>query len=262
MKIFVAILLSAVVAINGAAIDSSEVSLPVNPFIIAPEELFTDAWDYQARLKELQADINAQLTAVRTAVSSVLKSSSSATLTQIEANSNKLLEQDGPARDQIFSKDLPSTACITNLKVVLNGITEFTGFGSSNCVTAYDTSVRGALDTAYALLQKFEGSFGDVQQIVTRSFIGKNAFTQSDDIRARFNEQFSKRTSEWEKIRPDTEAFVRTLESNIAVFNTALGECFAAIQVKVAPAYSVLTSEIATCRAFDSSPDPFAMFRV
>jgi hypothetical protein len=262
MRFIVTVLLSAVVAINGAAIDSSEVSVPVNPFYIAPEELFTEAWEFQAKLAELQEDINVQLTAVRTAVSTVLKGSSSATLTQIEENAIKLLKQDEPAREAIFDKNLQSSPCITNLKVLLNGITEFTGFGSSNCVNTYDQGVKGALDTAYALLQKFEGSFGNVQQIVTRSFIGKNAFTQSDDIRARFAEQHEKRSKEWEAVRPDTEAFVKTLESNIAVLNGALGQCFSGIQVRVAPAYDELSGELATCRAFDSSPDPFAMFRV
>ena len=257
MKFTVAVLLSVVAAIHGAAIDVEET---ITPFYIAPEELFLEAWEYQGKLGALQQDINEQLTAIRTAVSTVLRNSSTETLKQIEGNANKLLDQDEPARDAIFLID-PSTVCINNLKTVLNGITEFTGFGSSNCVTSYDKSVQGSLDTAYALLQKYEGSFGDVQQIVTRSFIGRNAFTQSDDIRARFAEQFNKRNADWATVRPDVEAFVRTLESNIAVFNGVLGNCFRSIQDKVAPAYGVLTAEIVTCSAFDSSPDPFAIFR-
>jgi hypothetical protein len=261
MKFTVGVLLSMIAAIHGAAIESEMFAAPITPAIIAPVELFTNAWKYQEQLTGLQTEINEQLTAIRTAVSTVLKSSSEATLTQIEANANKILAQDEPARDAIFTIS-PSTVCVNNLKTIINGITEFTGFGSSNCVTLYDKSVQGALNTAYALLQKYEGSFGDVQQIVVRSFIGKNAFTNGDDIEARFAEQFQKRSNEWAAIRPDVENFVKTLDSNIAVFNNVLGNCFKNIQDNVAPAYGLLQSEIATCAAFDSSPDPFAMFRV
>lgn len=260
MKSFVAVLFAVVVAINGAAIDDGE-GVAIAPFIVAPEGLFENAWEHQEYLRSLQKDINDKLTEVRTAVSTVLRSSTAETLTQIEANANGILAAEKPIRDDIFSTDLRASACVVNLRVLLNGATEFTGFESSNCVTSYDKSVQGALNTAYALLQKYEGTFGDVQQIVVRSFVGRNIFTQPDDIVARFEEQFRTRKADWEAIRPDIESFVANLSGNIAVFNTVLGSCFGRIQAEVAPGYQIIREKLTVCEAYDNTADPFAMFR-
>lgn len=255
MKLFIGVLLSVLVATQSAAIDDESISA----HLIVPDSLFVNAWDFQGRLGELQQDINEQLTAIRTAVSTVLRSSSNVTLEQIQVNSEKLLAQDEPTRLEIFS--LPSSFCVTNLKVLINAITEFTGFGSSNCVSAYDKSVQGALNTAYALLQKYEGSFADVQQLVVRSFIGVNVYIQPEVIDARFAEGYNRRVAEWAAARPEVEEFVRTLSSNVAVFNSVLGECFKSIQDKVNPSYAELRANIAVCNTFDTTPDPFAVFR-
>lgn len=257
MKLFVGVLLSVIVAIQGASIDG--LSEPISPHLIVPDSLFVSAWDYQGRLTTLQQDINEQLTAIRTAVSTVLKTSSNETLGQIDNNAMKLLAQDDPARTDIFA--LPTSICVNNLKILLNSITEFTGFGSSNCVAAYDKNVQGVLQTAYAQLQKYEASFGDAQQIVVRSFIGINVFTAPEQIEARFSLHYTQRVNEWNAIKPDVENFLRTLGTNIAVFNTVLGECFKGIQDRVNPRYAELQADIATCHTFNTTPDPFAIFR-
>lgn len=257
MKLIVGVLLSVIAVIHGAAIE--ELDEPISRFLIVPDSLFINAWDFQGRLTTLQRDINEQLAAVRTAVSTVLKTSSNETLGQIDDNAMTLLAQDEPARTAIFA--LPASTCVNNLKIMINSITEFTGFGSSNCVAAYDKNVQGVLQTAYAQLQKYEASFGDVQQIVVRSFIGINVFTAPDQIEARFGMYYNQRDSEWNTIRPDIDNFLRTLGNNIAVFNTVLGECFNGIQDRVNPRYTELQAEIATCHTFNTTPDPFAVFR-
>lgn len=262
MKLFVGVLLTAFVAVNGAAIDSSVAaadSVAIAPLLVAPTDLFEKAWTYQALVKSLQNDINEQLTSVRTAVSTVLSSSTDATLTQIASNKDVILALDASARDEVYA--VTSSVCVNTLKVLLNGITEYTGFGSANCVTAYDNSAQEVLTSAYALLQKYEGSYSDVQQNVVRAFIGNNVFLDSEQIEANFAEVFSTSTAEWEAIRPEIEDFVSSLASNIAVFNTVLGDCFGAIQSGVAPAYAALQSQLATCEAFHATADPFAVYR-
>lgn len=260
MKLNVIVLLSVIAVIHGAAIES-DVDVPISRKVVAPDSLFKNAWKFHNLLAALQLDIDEQLTAIRTAVSTVLKSSSNRTLAQIHSNALDILALDAPTRAEVFHRDLTATLCVTGLRGLLNGITEFTGFGSSNCVTSYDKSVEGALKTAYALLQKFEGNFGDVQQTVVRAFIGKNAFLQSEEIEARFASEYEKRLAEWDLIRPDVGDFVKTLDENVSVFNTVLGSCFKKIQDIVAPQYATILSDLAVCQVFDNTADPFAIFR-
>lgn len=248
MKYFA--LLAFIVVVNSAAIDDGDSE--------APATLFSSAFEYQKKFESLQEDINSKLIEVRTVVSSVLKSSSQTTLEQIEGNVNDILALDHPARLKIYA--LEATLCTKNLKVLINGITEFTGFPSGNCVTSFDLSLQGLLTTAYALLKEYEGSGFNVQQIVARSFIGRNAFLEAEEIEALFKDLYNKRFNEWNESAPQVDGLVENLKSNIAGYNEVLQQCYSQIQQNVAPAYDVLEGEIATCRAFDDTADPFAIF--
>lgn len=257
MKFTIAVLLSVIVAIQSAP----SPPLAASSSVVIPESLFESAWEYHDRFAALQQDINDQLTALRTAVSGVLKSSSNETLEQIQSNIEKLMAQDKPARDAIFSPELTTSPCVNSLKYLINSITEFTGFESSNCVTSYDKSVEGVLVSAYSKVQEYEKSFNDVQQVVVRSFIGLNAYTQSADIEARFSDTLAVRESAWAEIRPQVEAFKTTLRNEISAFNAVLVTCHKSLRDSVQPAYGVLAGEIETCVIFNSTPDPFAIYR-
>lgn len=258
MKLCVGVLIAVVAFVNGAAIDNEAetgVEVPVSK-VLVPVSLFENAWEYQARLEFLQNQINLRLTQLRTNVSDVLRSSSNKALDEIEANAKTILELDRPTRSQLAELEL--TLCVNNLQILLNGITEFSGFGSSNCVTSYDNSVQEALKAAFELLQQYEGNNADVQQIVVRSFIGKNAFLQPDEIEARFRELYDERSREWNAVAIDV---AENLEESIENFNNALRRCFEDIQENLAPAYVSLISEIEVCEKFDNAADPFARFR-
>lgn len=256
MKLSVAILLSLAVAIHGAALQEE----PISTHVDNTTPLFTAAWEMQAKLTELQRDINVQLAAVRTSVTNVLRSSSNETVGQIEGNVNSILALDDPVRDVVFA--LGSSFCAINLKVLLNGVTEFTGFESSNCVTRYDLGVEAELEVAYAMLQKYEGLFREVQQIVVKSFVGMNVFTSSDGIQARFEDQYNEQNEAWLQIRPDIEDFVKALNGKIADLNNILGGCFSSVQTAVKPAYVSIVDQLPVCEEFDNTADPFASFRI
>lgn len=260
MKLTVTILLAVCVAIHGYAINNEETDNSITGKVIVPNSLFESAWEYQRRLETLQNLINERLTEVRTAVSSVLKSTSAKTLEQIETNANNILDLDRPVRQRIFV-ELSSTQCVNNLRTIINGVTEFTGFASSNCVSSYDKSVQGVLKVAYDLLQHYEGSTVDVQQTVVKSFIGKNAFLEPDAIEARFVELYNERLNEWNEINPNVEDFVEVLRGNIAGFNGVLHNCFNDIEEYVSSSYVALEESIRTCEEFDNTTDPFAIYR-
>lgn len=99
---------------------------PVSSLLAISESIFLSAWEYQNKLTSFQQDINLQLTAIRTSVSNVLRSSSSQTLEQTENNAISILNHDAPVRKIVFA--LQSTACTNNFKSILNTVTDFSGF--------------------------------------------------------------------------------------------------------------------------------------
>lgn len=227
-------------------------------YLIRTDSLFIKAWEYHNKFISLQNDINLQLAAVRNSVSNVLRISSNTTLKQIEENSVAILEKDAFVRDTLFSLEI--TACTNNLKSLLNGVTEFSGFPSSNCINRYDEGVKIELNDSLIIMEKYNGLFNEVQQIVIKSFIRQNAFLTPDAIIATFENQYEFLIEKWEKIVPSIEIFVKSLAGNIAVHKTALDGCFNIVQVNLTPSYNRIVDEIIACHEFDNTKSPFSKF--
>ena len=222
------------------------------------ETLFESAWEYEEKFTTLQQDIDLQLTAIRLTVSTVLKSSSSETLSQIENNTLAILEKEAPIRDVVFNLD--PTACTNNLRTVLNGVTEFSGFPSSTCVARYDTAVQTVLKDAYAMLEQYNGLFKEVQQIVVRSFIRQNAFLTPEVIAQTFKTQYETLSANWDKVNPDIESFVKTVTRRVSANNVILNTCFNTTQANLTPSYSRIIDEVDICNEFDNTKSPFSKF--
>lgn len=233
---------------------------PVSSLLASPELLFVNAWEYQSKLTSLQQDINLQLIAIRTSVSNVLRSSSTQTLEQTERNAVSIWSQDAPVRDIVFA--LENTACTYNIKSILNKVTEYSGFPSSNCIARYDKSVQAELKAAYALLEKYEGLFSEIQQIVVKSFIQENIFLTSQAIILKFQSQLKTSIEDWEKTRFNIASFIQSLTTNVAVFNTVLESCYNDVQLNLVPSYNLVLAEVSICKEFDNARNPFVMFQV
>ncbi|CRL03706.1 CLUMA_CG016955, isoform A [Clunio marinus] len=114
--------------------------------------------------------------------------------------------------------------------------------------------------TAFGLIQGFDGNYADVQQIVVRSFIGKNAFVQAEEIEKRFTEEYNKRVGDVGSRQAEVDEYIKALTGAIEYFNNNLDECFKNIHNFIAPAYVTLKEQIKTCEEFDNTPNPFASF--
>lgn len=222
--------------------------------------LFHHSHEHQNTAADLQSSVTRYAIDVRTAVPRVLGVRANLTINKIEINVDQLLDQEADARTAIFA--LSSSNCVHNLRVLLNGITEFTGFESSNCVSYYDTELSGLIQRYYGQVANYEKTFGDVLRVVPRSFAGgRNMFTEHGDIVNNFVSQLTALQANWEAQSKNIDEFEANFGEDIDRLNTNLQGCFNGIQVAVNPSYAVLTNEIATCGRFDNSRDPFEIFQ-
>jgi hypothetical protein len=244
---------------NAAALDGESKA----PKVVAPDSLFEKAWSHQKLFTDLQDDINEYLTKLRTAVSVVLKDSTVETLHQIQDNAVHILELEDPARISIYDQPNSDTSeCYKHLKILLNAATEFTGYGSSNCASAYDQSVQAQLASAYTELRKLEAEFGNVQQVVVKSFSRLNVFTEPASIENNFTARYTESSAAWARTKGDVDGFINKLKTDIAALNARLGSCFTTLQNSAVPAFVALEGEIKTCDTFEHTADPFAVFRL
>lgn len=245
---FVVFLLSAILAfLHAAPVEKSAV--------IEVTDLFETAWKFQEKLNPRQEDIDNDVTEFRNSVSNVLKTTSKNALKEIELNSKKILEMEQPYRVAIDG--LKAGDCSTDLKFLLTSATKLTGYKSGNCVNLYDNSVDTEVQQAQELISVYDGIFTELQQLVVKSFVGKNQFSQQPEIISSFEHEYEKRVAMWEEIKPDVELFIENLSGNINDFNDIMANCMTNIQDGVAKTYNLLNDDIETCVIFDNTPSPF-----
>lgn len=243
MKLFIAIVFATIAFASSADTDS----------------LFAQSHAWHQGATELQKSVTNYAIEVRTAVPRVLGRRANSTIAKIEFNVDKLLDQETETREAIYS--LSSTNCIKNLRVLLNSITEFTGFESSNCVARYDLKLSDLIQTKYSEVASYEKTFSDVLRVVPKSFSARNMFIQYEEIGNDFTSSLTSLQAQWDSEEKNISQFEENFGQTIDELNDILQDCFGNIQVAVNPTYAILANEIATCGNFDNSHDPFAVFQ-
>lgn len=256
MKLPVGLFVTLFAAISSASIlkdpkkaffahDDSEIAIA--PAITKPTRLFEYAQDYQGQIIKKQSEIDSAMSKTFLEdLPKLLGDYASKTLDQIEANSVKFLERDEPVRAAINSID-PKTPCVNHLKLLIDTITEFTGYGSGNCVAAYKRN----FEETVAELNNYVDGFGisyRIQQIVVDSFAGKNVFTNNAEIFAEFKKNFHDKISRWNNGQMELKALANEVEKfYLSKHEKQLEECFEALQTQVIPSYDLLKASISTC---------------
>lgn len=213
----------------------------------------------QADAVALQAKVTEYIITVRTCVPRVLGDRANGTIGKVETNINKLLNQESKTRQRINA--LTSTICVDRLKVLLDAITEFTGFESSNCVAKYDLDLSNLVQKSYGKVADYDKKFGNVMRIVPEAFSGRNMFVDIDEIIGEYTTNVAEFQAKWAEEPKKIEDFEKEFGEDIDLINMVLEDCFDKLQSLVNPSYAKLENEIKTCGSFDNSHNPFAIFQ-
>jgi hypothetical protein len=193
---------------------------------------------------------------VQTAVSVVLKTSTSVTLKQYEEHINAIQDEYVPYLEKL--QVLQPSECKNDAEFVLNKTTTNVGYRVSNCALEYDNRVRNEIDIATRALIRFDDIYSQVQSYVVKSFIGQNAFLTPEDIRDRIIAIYELIESKWEGSRPEVEAIKRNLSSGIERQNAELTNCHNANMVYARTFFGIFREDVNTCTIFDNTPNPFS----
>ena len=217
------------------------------------DELFEIAWEFHNKLNPRQEEINSDVFEFRLSVSKAIKNTSKDSLLEVEENAKKILEMEKPVMEAVDTLKLGD--CASNLKTLLTGITDFTGFQSSNCIKQYDAELNKEIQWAQQLIADYDGVFTNFQQLVVQAFIGRNEFIEQEQIIEKIGKEYEKSLDAWQSIRLETENFVKTLNDNIEIVTFELKLCMLEIQDATSAAYEFVTSGVQTCVDFENSSD-------
>ena len=219
--------------------------------LISPDFLFDHARDYQGRLATLQEEINVAFFETQTAVSGVLKVSTQETLKQYQTHIGAIETEYTPhleAFEQLISGD-----CKDNAESILNMVIRFTGFDASNCAEDYNEIVRAKIANASHFLALFDDAFSQIQFIVVKSFVGKNALVSPEEIEEKFSKTYELISRITSAARLNSDYYVNKLTEEIAQQNAELGRCHDSILEVASNQFDYFRRMADTCTRFDGS---------
>ena len=216
----------------------------------SPDRLFDHARLYQTLLTNLQEEINFAIEEAQTAVSQVLRTSTTETLRQYENHAISIEGEYAP-HQEAFEQLIPGS-CKNTAETILNTVKTFTGFEASNCAKAYDNVVREIIESTSGSLVNFDDVYSELQSIIVKAFIAKNIFINSEEIEETISDMFELVQTKWNETKPEFDDLRRNLALAIGLQNIQLGSCHESIKNVATDQFAFFRSMVNTCNDFNS----------
>lgn len=170
------------------------------------------------------------------------------TLNIVEANIRTISASDVDIRTTLTAQT--QSACIINLVNFLDQIIELSGYAISNCIEVKDNNTSISNVDFTAILDSFEGDVNVLAQIIVNALIGRNIFTQGDEILARVQEQLDAKTAEFDTVLASLTGKSNEITSSIDKEITDLNTCFDDINESIQSAIFTVQSQLPVCNKF------------
>lgn len=184
-------------------------------------------------------------------MSHVLSESTDKTLQQYESHVDRVGELYAPSLEAF--QQLQPGSCRNSAERILNDTKDFTGFSASNCANQYNNRVKVVIDSANIALTGFDGIYSQVQSIVLKSFVGRNALLNPEDIEDRIIHIFELIKGKWDAAEPEITSLRRNLEEAISNQNEELGKCHNFVEEDATAEFQRFARMVQTCTEFDNS---------
>lgn len=178
----------------------------------------------------------------------VLKDAFNYTLASFVSTVQQLGTSDAPTRALIASKK--QNACFKNLLSFLDSFIEMSGYSVASCFQLYNPSVLNSTDLYYQDLAAMGTAVNDIQAMLLSPFIGRNPFTQPDEIIADYKAQQSAtldgRAADLARLMEEINEFTLGWQSESISIVTCLGTIFDDVSAN----YAMVQVQIPKCTAF------------
>lgn len=170
------------------------------------------------------------------------------TVEVITQNIEKLAALDSSIRNVLLAEK--QNSCILSLLTFLDQITTQSGFLVSNCIEITDPAVFHKTSEYYNNLKETIKQIEKLPLVMFNPFVGRNVFTQSDEIAARIQELYDIELSD------DQETLDGLLEK-INIFALAwhneyfsIKSCLGEVEGNLKDAHAAIQAQLLQCKAF------------
>lgn len=116
---------------------------------------------FQNKLNPPYEDVDRDVIEFRISLSRVLEVALNRVSVEIDENGRKIQNLEAPVREAV--EELSDGECAINLQELLESLTGFTGYQSSNCATAYEGLVNDGVRQADNMIDTYYDNFKEYQ---------------------------------------------------------------------------------------------------
>lgn len=143
------------------------------------------------------------------------------------------------------------TACVINLLGFLDGMTELSGYAISNCIG--DTNL-GKSNQSLAVsdaLNKIKEDVNSLVELIIQALIGRNAFTQGDEIIERIETLFAEKRTSLDLDIVDLTSKTDEIKNSLAITFMNLKNCFKDLNESIEQGVVLITGQLPVCKMFE-----------
>jgi hypothetical protein len=143
-------------------------------------------------------------------------------------------------------------ACITNLNNYADSIIELSGYAISACIEGDESLALNMTAEFTAMLDSFEREVNFLGEIALNALIGRNVFTQGDEIIARVQEQLDAKTAAFNAKRGELIEKANQFPGVSSQYFSTLTSCANAAFESVCAGTAFVESQFKVCARFGS----------
>lgn len=219
-----------------------------NAAITRPDQVLQQLSEIQDSVFDYQASVQSQLRTFRLQNGERSGEYFNKTLEIIDQGIKTISASDVDIRAALANET--QTACISNLVNFIDQIVELSGYAISNCIEIKDNSTLPISSELTLLLEKFERKVDNLQEICVEPLVGRNVFTQGDEIIKRIKNLLEQRTTAFTEKLAELAEKAKQLpvlaDQDFAALNSCLGEIGGSVQSGI----KVVESQLAVCIRF------------
>jgi len=216
--------------------------------ITRPDQVLAKLNEIEEKVFDYQGELKHNVTQFRAMTSLLINDMYNYTLGVIESSVEEISASDIVIRAELEAET--QSACITNLNNFIDQIIELSGYAISNCIIVSDNTTFAETKTYFQFLDEFEQRVNTLAQLIVNALIGRNVFTQSDEIIARVEELFDAKVSEYddeldELLNKINEWYLQWIGEV-----TSVEACFGSIGTSIHAGIGAVKAQLPICRIF------------
>ncbi|KAG5669176.1 hypothetical protein PVAND_017070 [Polypedilum vanderplanki] len=192
--------------------------------LLDPGFLTRSSWAYQIKYHELQDNIDAASVSIFEVLSYSFGDVTHSAIQNYSIFAENVLTEYNPVFERV--SNLSSSECKNTVTAIIQLAVQQSGVQSSNCIFNFVKKAQGEADAAANVTKEFTGKYGQVVLNVYKSYIGKNAMTDSEIIEQHINSTYDEILSNFDDIQPFVRDLVYQFNNRLQSHGTTLKNCF------------------------------------